>query len=193
VCCIILHALFHTAISQVFSIKHRYQKSVPASIFLDIMMVSVSTVFVLRILLLSTMCTVCAYSFMRRGWTTVKTSNSPLYMGLFDGLFGSSSNGNNNKPSSKSKLDEEWEKQQELLRIRRDPEKLDKYFKDVDKRRAEFLSKESNQKIGNIQAEELQGKINDIAVPKPSLGVSGDEVYVDEGADVMGKIFGKKR
>lgn len=156
------------------------------------MVVPVTTVSLIRILLLSTMCTVCAHSFMCQGWTAVKTSYSPLYMGLFDGLFGSSSNSNNNKPSSKSKLDEEWEKQQELLRIRRDPEKLDKYFKDVEQRRAEFLSNESNQKSVNSQVEELPGK-NKIVVPKPSLGVSGDEVYVDEGADVMGKIFGKKR
>jgi hypothetical protein len=129
---------------------------------------------------------------MHMGWTTVKPSNSALCMGLFDGLFGSSSTSNVNKPSKKSKLDEEFEKQQELLRIRRDPDKLDKYFKDVETRRAEFLSNESKAKAGSSQSEEISGKKN-MSLSKPSSAVSGDEIYVDESADIMGKIFGKKR
>jgi hypothetical protein len=108
-------------------------------------------------------------------------------MGLFDGLFNSASS----TKSKKSKLDEEWEKQQELLRIRRDPDKLDKYFEDVENRRAEFMANDRKNRRSNGQTVEPSASNN--ILPKSPLGVSGDEVYVDENADVMGKIFGKKR
>lgn len=62
--------------------------------------------------------------------SNVLTSSTSLQMGLFDNW---SAGGSGN---SKAALDEEWEKQQEILRNRRKPKaERDEYFRNVERRR----------------------------------------------------------
>lgn len=156
------------------------------------------------------------------------SSPSALGMGLFDGFRGAG--------SGKDRLDEEWEKQQEILRQRRAPKaERDKYFADIEKRRVEASKKQKdmwawqtkNYKKGEDPIDEwkkrrAEGTISDldnqygdpkkiggIPLPMASFGVGGefgvggkfdnggrfdlrlpyaDQGYVDEDADVMGKL-----
>lgn len=76
------------------------------------------------------------------GFTTVnsgrKLSRSELYMGLFDGKFGGMGSG-------KDRLDEEWEKQQQILANRRKPQaERERYFKQIEERRAEASKKQKD-------------------------------------------------
>lgn len=159
--------------------------------------------------------------------------------GLFDNW---SAGGSGN---SKASLDEEWEKQQEILRNRRKPKsERDEYFKNVERRRQEASKKQSElwswqtksykkgedpidewkkrRESGDISDLDNQygdpKKVGGIPLPMPSFGVGGefgvggkfdnggrfdlrlpyaDQGYVDEDADVMGKLAnmfsGKKK
>jgi hypothetical protein len=142
--------------------------------------------------------------------------------------------------SGKDDLDDEWQKQQEMLALRRAPKSdRDAYFRKVEKTR-EVASKKQNdmwgwqtrnykkgedpldewkkrRKDGTISDLEDQygdpKKIGGIPLPGASFGVGGefglggkfdnggrfdlrlpyaDQGYVDEDADFMGKLFGKK-
>jgi hypothetical protein len=68
---------------------------------------------------------------------SVATSTTELGMGLFD-QFRAGGSGRDN-------LDEEWEKQQDMLALRRAPkDKRDKYFKDIEERRQEATDEREN-------------------------------------------------
>lgn len=160
---------------------------------------------------------------------SASSSTTMLQMGLFDGKFGAMGSG-------KDRLDEEWEKQQEILRNRRKPQaERDAYFASVEKRRAEASKKQSEMwawqtkkynkgedPIDEWRKRRSDGTISDlenqygdpkeiggIPLPMPSFGVGGefglggkfdnggrfdlrlpyaDQGYVDEDADVMGKL-----
>lgn len=153
-----------------------------------------------------------------------------LSMGLFDNW---SAGGSGN---SKAALDEEWEKQQEILRNRRKPKsERDEYFKSIERRRQEASKKQKDlwawqtksykkgedpidewkkrRESGDISDLDDQygdpKKIGGIPLPMASFGVGGefgvggkfdnggrfdlrlpyaDQGYVDEDADVMGKL-----
>ena len=138
--------------------------------------------------------------------------------------------------SGRDRLDEEWEKQQEILRQRRAPkEDRDRYFAEVEKKRMEATRKQNDMwawqtktyKKGEDPIDEWRkrrasGQISDlenqygdpkkvggIPLPLASFGVGGefgvggkfdnggrfdlrlpyaDQGYVDEDADVMGKL-----
>lgn len=61
-------------------------------------------------------------------------------MGLFDGKFSAFGTG-----ASKSDLDEQWERQQEILRNRRKPKsERDQYFQKVEKTRQEATKKQQD-------------------------------------------------
>jgi hypothetical protein len=143
--------------------------------------------------------------------------------------------------SGKDRLDDEWEKQQEILKMRRAPKaERDAYFKKIEAQR-EKASKKQNEMWawqtksygkgedpldewkkrradGTISDLENQygdpKKIGGIPIPGASFGVGGefgvggkfdnggrfdlrlpyaDQGYVDEDADFMGKLFGKKK
>lgn len=150
-------------------------------------------------------------------------------MGLFDGGFKAGGSG-------RGRLDEEWEKQQEILRNRRAPKpQRDKYFAAIEERRREASRKQNEMwawqtkkyKRGEDPLDEWKkrrasGDISDldnqygdpkkkggIPLPMASFGVGGefglggkydnggrfdlrlpyaDQGYVDEDADVMGKL-----
>jgi len=66
----------------------------------------------------------------------VSGAKSHLQMGLFDGNWGAMGSG-------KDRLDEEWEKQQAILRDRRKPkEEREKYFAKIEERRLEASRKQ---------------------------------------------------
>ena len=157
---------------------------------------------------------------------------APLY-GLFDS-WGAGGSG-------KDRLDEEWEKQQEILAMRRAPKaQRDAYFKKVESQREQASKKQNDmwawqtktygkgedpldewkkrRADGTISDLENQygdpKKIGGIPIPGASFGVGGefgvggkfdnggrfdlrlpyaDQGYVDEDADFMGKLFGKKK
>lgn len=157
-----------------------------------------------------------------------RVTSTKLSMGLFDGFRAGG--------SGRDRLDEEWEKQQEILRLRRAPkEERDRYFADVEKSRLEATKKQNDMwawqtktyKKGEDPIDEWRkrrasGQISDldnqygdpkkvggIPLPMASFGVGGefgvggkfdnggrfdlrlpyaDQGYVDEGADVMGKL-----
>lgn len=141
-------------------------------------------------------------------------------------------------------MDEEWEKQQEILRMRRAPAaEREKYFEEVENRRADATKKQKDmwdwqtksykkgedpitewrkrREDGTISDLDNQygdpDKIGGIPLPGASFGVGGefgvggkfdnggrfdlrlpyaDQGYVDDDADVMGKIgnfFGGKK
>eukprot|EP00551_Chaetoceros_affinis_P016814 CAMPEP_0203702380 /NCGR_PEP_ID=MMETSP0091-20130426/39163_1 /ASSEMBLY_ACC=CAM_ASM_001089 /TAXON_ID=426623 /ORGANISM="Chaetoceros affinis, Strain CCMP159" /LENGTH=228 /DNA_ID=CAMNT_0050576503 /DNA_START=6 /DNA_END=693 /DNA_ORIENTATION=+ len=138
--------------------------------------------------------------------------------------------------SGKDRLDEEWEKQQEILKFRKSStENKQKYFEDIERKRIEASKKQTDNwgwqtktyKKGEDPIDEWkkrreQGVISDlenqygdpkkiggIPLPGASFGVGGefgvggkfdnggrfdlrlpyaDQGYVDEDADVMGKI-----
>ena len=161
---------------------------------------------------------------------TVKTE---LGMGLFDGFKAGG--------SGRDRLDEEWEKQQEILAMRRAPKaERDQYFKNIEKRREKAAEerernwawqtktyKKGEDPIDEWRKRRQEGTISDldeqygdpkkiggIPLPMPSFGVGGefgvggkydnggrfdlrlpyaDQGYVDEDADFMGKLFGKKK
>ncbi|CAJ1932479.1 unnamed protein product [Cylindrotheca closterium] len=161
------------------------------------------------------------------------SSSTQLSMGLFDNF--------KTGGSGRDRLDDEWQKQQELLEARRAPKsKRDQYFRDIEARR-QAASKERDDKWGwqtknyakgedpltewkKRRAEGTISDLNDqygdpkkvggIPFPMPSFGVGGefgvggkydnggrfdlrlpyaDQGYVDEDADFMGKLFGKKK
>jgi hypothetical protein len=82
-----------------------------------------------------------ASAFTTQSQQTASTSTTALNMGLFDGkAFGQFASGG----SGKDRLDEEWEKQQEILANRRKPQsERNEYFAKIEKRR-EKASKEQN-------------------------------------------------
>lgn len=130
------------------------------------------------------------------------TSSSPpptaLNMGLFDGKkFGAFSSGGTGKDS----LDEEWEKQQQILANRRKPKsERDAYFQSVETRRAEASKKQNDNwawqtktykkgedPINEWRKRRESGVISDlddqygdpkkvggIPLPMPSFGVGGE-------------------
>jgi len=157
-------------------------------------------------------------------------------MGLFDKFVAAG--------SGKDRLDEEYDKQQEILRIRRAPQaERDAYFAKIEKRRVEASRKQNDmwawqrkdykkgedpitewkKRRASGQISDLEDqygdpkKIGGIPLPGASFGVGGefgvggkfdnggrfdlrlpyaDQGYVDEDADVMGKIaefFGGKK
>ena len=160
--------------------------------------------------------------------TTSTSTSSQLEMGLFDGFKAGG--------TGRDRLDEEWEKQQAILKERRAPKsQRDEYFKKIEERRQEASKKQDEMwgwqtksyKRGEDPLDEWKkrraaGTISDlddqygdpkevggIPFPMPSFGVGGefgvggkydnggrfdlrlpyaDQGYVDEDADVMGKI-----
>ena len=159
-----------------------------------------------------------------------------LQMGLFDKFVAGG--------SGKDRLDEEYEKQQEILRMRRAPQaEREAYFAKIEKRRQEASKKQNDMwawqtkdykkgedPINEWKKRRASGQISDledqygdpkkiggIPLPGASFGVGGefgvggkfdnggrfdlrlpyaDQGYVDEDADVMGKIadfFGGKK
>eukprot|EP00980_Cylindrotheca_fusiformis_P006673 scaffold1391_cov123-Cylindrotheca_fusiformis.AAC.11 len=180
----------------------------------------------------------CALAFASADAFATQSSASSssliqLRMGLFDNFKAGG--------SGRNRLDEEWEKQQEILAARRAPKtERDAYFKTIEKRR-EAASKEREAKWGwqtksygkgedpltewkkrredgsISDLEDQYGdakKIGGIPLPMASFGVGGefgvggkydnggrfdlrlpyaDQGYVDEDADFMGKLFGKKK
>lgn len=150
-------------------------------------------------------------------------------MGWFDKSFSGFGNG-------KDRLDEEWEKQQAILRDRRKPKsERDAYFASIEKRRVEASEKrdamwawqtktykKGEDPIDEWRKRRADGTISDlenqygdpkkvggIPLPMASFGVGGefgvggkfdnggrfdlrlpyaDQGYVDEDADVMGKL-----
>jgi hypothetical protein len=154
--------------------------------------------------------------------------STALPMGLFDDWRAGG--------SGKDRLDEEWEKQQEILAERRKPKaERDKYFEKVEQRRQQASAKQKDmwawqtksyskgedpidewkkrRADGTISDLENQygdpKKIGGIPIPGASFGVGGefgvggkfdnggrfdlrlpyaDQGYVDDDADVMGKI-----
>ena len=174
------------------------------------------------------------YAFVPVGKNVVaQSSSTKLDMGIFDNF--------RTGGSGRDRLDEEWQKQQEILAQRRKPKsERDSYFKQIEKRR-EAATKEREEKWGwqtksygkgedpinewkkrrNSGAisdlEDQYGdpkKIGGIPIPGASFGVGGefgvggkydnggrfdlrlpyaDQGYVDEDADFMGKLFGKKK
>lgn len=161
------------------------------------------------------------------------TTTTELSMGLFDNF--------KTGGSGRDRLDDEWEKQQEILAGRRAPKsEREAYFKKIDKRR-EAASKERDDKWGWQTKNYAKGedpltewkkrresgdisdlndqygdpkKVGGIPLPMASFGVGGefgvggkydnggrfdlrlpyaDQGYVDEDADFMGKLFGKKK
>jgi hypothetical protein len=185
----------------------------------------------------SALCLAAAASYVSVGNgfvlpTTSKStlSSSQLEMGLFDGFKAGG--------SGRDRLDEEWEKQQAILKQRRAPKsERDDYFMKIEKRRQEASKKQDEMwgwqsksyKKGEDPLDEWKkrraaGTISDldnqygdpkeiggIPLPMPSFGVGGefgvggkydnggrfdlrlpyaDQGYVDEDADVMGKISG---
>lgn len=166
-----------------------------------------------------------------------RLGSTALHMGLFDGKFSAFGTG-------KDRLDEEYEKQQAILRDRRKPKsERDAYFASVEKRRVDASRKQQDmwawqtktyQKgedpIDEWKKRRADGTISDldnqygdpkkiggIPLPMASFGVGGefgvggkfdnggrfdlrlpyaDQGYVDEDADVMGKLssfFGGKK
>jgi hypothetical protein len=73
---------------------------------------------------------------------TSLSTKTALNMGLFDGkAFGQFSSGG----SGKDRLDEEWEKQQEILANRRKPQsERNEYFAKIEKRRAQASKEQSD-------------------------------------------------
>lgn len=168
------------------------------------------------------------------GTSTSSTSTSSTQV---NGLFDSWGAGG----SGKDRLDEEWQKQQEILALRRAPKsERDKYFRKIEETRLEASEKQNEmwgwqtknykkgedpldewkkrRKAGTISDLEDQygdpKKIGGIPLPGASFGVGGefgvggkfdnggrfdlrlpyaDQGYVDEDADFMGKLFGKKK
>lgn len=165
--------------------------------------------------------------------SAASSSMTQLHMGLFDNFKAGG--------SGRDRLDDEWEKQQEILAGRRAPKsERDAYFKKIDKRR-EAATKERDDKWGWQTKNYAKGedplsewkkrrddgtisdldnqygdakKIGGIPLPMASFGVGGefgvggkydnggrfdlrlpyaDQGYVDEDADFMGKLFGKKK
>jgi len=162
-----------------------------------------------------------------------KASRTELGMGIFDGFRAGG--------SGRDRLDEEWEKQQEILAQRRAPKsKRDQYFKDIEERRKKAADerqqmwawqtktyKKGEDPIDEWKKRRKDGTISDlddqygdpkkvggIPLPMASFGVGGefgvggkfdnggrfdlrlpyaDQGYVDEDADFMGKLFGKKK
>jgi hypothetical protein len=169
--------------------------------------------------------------------TTHRTSTKDFSGVQLSGLFDSWSAGG----SGKDRLDEEWEKQQEILAMRRAPKaERDAYFKKIDVQREQASKKQKDmwawqtksygkgedpldewkkrRADGTISDLENQygdpKKIGGIPIPGASFGVGGefgvggkfdnggrfdlrlpyaDQGYVDDDADFMGKLFGKKK
>ncbi len=165
--------------------------------------------------------------------TTAIASSSSQLSGWFDN-WGAGGSGKDN-------LDEEWQKQQEILARRRAPKtQRDAYFRKVEETRKAASKKQSEmwawqtksygkgedpinewkkrRQDGTISDLENQygdpKKIGGIPIPGASFGVGGefgvggkfdnggrfdlrlpyaDQGYVDEDADFMGKLFGKKK
>jgi hypothetical protein len=173
--------------------------------------------------------TVTTGAFKTTESSTSSSSSTTLY-GLFDNW---STGGSGN---SKENLDDQWAKQQEILKFRRSSsENKEKYFSELEKKRAK-ASKEQNDKWGWQTKNYKKGedpldewkkrrksgvisdlenqygdpkKIGGIPLPGASFGVGGefgvggkfdnggrfdlrlpyaDQGYVDDDADVMGKI-----
>jgi hypothetical protein len=145
------------------------------------------------LLLLLTTSILCCHAFVPPALNG-RVSASQLSMGLFDGFLGA------NRPSNE-KLDEEWEKQQEILRRRRGSQQdRDKYFEDVEKRRVEASVKQKEmwawqtksykkgedpidewkKRRANGQISDLENqygdpkKIGGIPIPGASFGVGGE-------------------
>lgn len=77
-----------------------------------------------------------AFVYQYNGVNIAKTSNI-LYMGLFDNW--------NAGGSNRDDLDEQWERQQELLRLRRAPsQERDQYFNKIEKRRQKASQEQRN-------------------------------------------------
>mmetsp|Transcript_62738 Transcript_62738/g.181855 ORF Transcript_62738/g.181855 Transcript_62738/m.181855 type:complete len:220 (-) Transcript_62738:183-842(-) len=162
-----------------------------------------------------------------------QSSSSTQLLGWFDKNWSAGGSG-------KDRLDDEWQKQQEILARRRAPKsERDAYFRKVEETRKEASKKQSEmwawqtktygkgedpinewkkrRQDGTIS--DLEGqygdpkKIGGIPIPGASFGVGGefgvggkfdnggrfdlrlpyaDQGYVDEDADFMGKLFGKK-
>eukprot|EP00590_Aulacoseira_subarctica_P003673 CAMPEP_0172414444 /NCGR_PEP_ID=MMETSP1064-20121228/1101_1 /TAXON_ID=202472 /ORGANISM="Aulacoseira subarctica , Strain CCAP 1002/5" /LENGTH=220 /DNA_ID=CAMNT_0013151115 /DNA_START=28 /DNA_END=690 /DNA_ORIENTATION=+ len=126
--------------------------------------------------------------------STFRMSSTQLRMGIFDGFRGGARPGN-------GKLDEEWEKQQDILRQRRAPKKdRDKYFEEVERRRVEATVKQNDmwawqtktykkgedpidewkKRRANGQISDLENQYGDpkeiggIPLPGASFGVGGE-------------------
>lgn len=173
-----------------------------------------------------------AHAFAPRKSVT-RTSSTELEMGLFDGWKAGG--------SGRDRLDEEWEKQQEILARRRAPKaQRDKYFKGIEESRKKATEEQERMwawqtktyKKGEDPLDEWKKrrkdgtisdlndqygdpkKIGGIPIPMASFGVGGefgvggkfdnggrfdlrlpyaDQGYIDEDADFMGKLFGKKK
>lgn len=165
------------------------------------------------------------------------SSSSTCSSTSLQGLFDSWSAGG----SGKDRLDEEWQKQQEILANRRKPKsERDAYFRKVEETRKAASKKQEDMwgwqtktyKKGEDPLTEWKKrrqdgtisdlndqygdpkKIGGIPLPMASFGVGGefgvggkfdnggrfdlrlpyaDQGYVDEDADFMGKLFGKKK
>lgn len=87
------------------------------------------------VLLLSIVASASAFSASSPQGSRV---GSALRMGLFDGWVGSGTGAN------KENLDEQWERQQEILRNRRDPSAKKAYFDRVNKDRADATRKQDD-------------------------------------------------
>eukprot|EP00429_Kryptoperidinium_foliaceum_P068706 CAMPEP_0176065532 /NCGR_PEP_ID=MMETSP0120_2-20121206/32696_1 /TAXON_ID=160619 /ORGANISM="Kryptoperidinium foliaceum, Strain CCMP 1326" /LENGTH=209 /DNA_ID=CAMNT_0017399125 /DNA_START=90 /DNA_END=716 /DNA_ORIENTATION=+ len=172
-----------------------------------------------------------AQAFMQQASTT--TRSSVQLNGLFDN-WGAGGSG-------KDSLDDEWQKQQEILARRRAPKsERDAYFKKIEERREAASKKQKDMwawqtksygkgedPLDEWKKRRADGSISDlndqygdpkkvggIPLPMASFGVGGefgvggkfdnggrfdlrlpyaDQGYVDEDADFMGKIFGKKK
>lgn len=144
---------------------------------------------------------VCSLVTVSHGFIVVtpsintKATTTQVSMGLFDNW---SAGGSGN---SKAALDEEWEKQQEILRNRRAPKaQRDEYFKDIERRRQQASKKQQelwawqtkSYKKGEDPIDEWKKrrasgdisdldnqygdpkKIGGIPLPMPSFGVGGE-------------------
>jgi len=133
-------------------------------------------------------------SSFAKGTTPASSSSTSLRMGLFDGKFGGGGSG-------KDRLDDEWRKQQEMLADRRKPkQERDKYFTQLEERRAEASKKQNDmwgwqtktynkgedpidewkKRRSNGQISDLEDQYGDpkeiggIPLPMASFGVGGE-------------------
>lgn len=135
-------------------------------------------------------------SFAPKGSSVSGSSSSSLRMGLFDGFRAGG--------TGRDRLDEEWEKQQQILKQRRAPKaERDKYFQQIEARRQGASEKQNElwgwqtrqykkgedpldewkkrRAAGTISDLEDQygdpKKIGGIPFPMPSFGVGGGECF----------------
>jgi len=176
-----------------------------------------------------------ATAFVERAPTGAAARRTqPPLLGWFDNNWSAGGSG-------KDRLDEEWQKQQEILSRRRKPKsERDAYFRQIEESRRAASKKQADKwawqtktydkgedpinewkkrrEDGSISDLENQygdpKKIGGIPLPMASFGVGGefgvggkfdnggrfdlrlpyaDQGYVDEDADFMGKLFGKKK